>query len=138
TNLRHTPRTAAPGGPGQVYWRARTLLPGRPAPTRARARARRGLLGWRPPDGALPPPGRPPERLSRDPRGRSSMVEPQSSKLATRVRFPSPAPTDPNDHPGAPPPRRGARRRPGHVAADRCPPVGRASADALQAGDVDR
>lgn len=26
-------------------------------------------------------------------RGRSSMVEPQSSKLATRVRFPSPAPT---------------------------------------------
>ncbi len=26
------------------------------------------------------------------PRGRSSMVEPQSSKLATRVRFPSPAP----------------------------------------------
>ena len=28
-------------------------------------------------------------------RGRSSMVEPQSSKLATRVRFPSPAPTFP-------------------------------------------
>ena len=33
--------------------------------------------------------GRPPGRGRR---GRSSMVEPQSSKLATRVRFPSPAP----------------------------------------------
>ena len=30
---------------------------------------------------------------ARAPSGRSSMVEPQSSKLATRVRFPSPAPT---------------------------------------------
>jgi hypothetical protein len=52
--------------------------------------------------GSLPPLDGPPGRASgghplrwrrpHRPRGRSSMVEPQSSKLATRVRFPSPAP----------------------------------------------
>ena len=41
-----------------------------------------------------PDPRRPSATLaSYTPRGRSSMVEPQSSKLATRVRFPSPAPS---------------------------------------------
>jgi hypothetical protein len=35
------------------------------------------------------------DRRPSPPRGRSSMVEPQSSKLATRVRFPSPAPESP-------------------------------------------
>ncbi len=48
-------------------------------------------------------------------RGRSSMVEPQSSKLATRVRFSSPAP----QHTGS---RRSLRRAPDHRPAPQAGP----------------
>ncbi len=83
TKLRYSPHTTADRDDG------RSLVPISPRPLRrTRDPPTPGTLyatGWR-------------SRPTRGPpsaRGRSSMVEPQSSKLATRVRFPSPARTFP-------------------------------------------
>jgi hypothetical protein len=79
TKLRHTPWRR------QVY-----AVGGRPCAAASPGRATRGISGSRTRERfSTLGPARHPGAAAR---GRSSMVEPQSSKLITRVRFSSPAP----------------------------------------------
>ena len=86
------PHPAGPNGslPSRVRRAACTQRPRRPLRKQRHVRPRRGGTGTL--AGAHPVGGSRPAWA----RGRSSMAEPQPSKLVMRVRFPSPAPTQPN------------------------------------------
>ena len=61
------------------------------------------------------------EKIRRQARGRSSMAEPQPSKLVMRVRFPSPAPTTNPRSSQVPPKRRVTIKKPSpSVVPDTC------------------
>src|SRR5690606_25137074 len=96
TKLRHTPwrgasvRVSRPAGPLTSTTRYEIHPHGRPAGQTASALPAR-TQDHRNPLRLTP-------AAAKRPRGRSSMVELQSSKLTVRVRFPSPAPPTSLDH----------------------------------------